>query len=126
MTMFVVWSRFYKTRRGVAADNVERLRYEDMLEEMRGLRLEATGARKEAHDARNEVMGVQRKMGRLEAENEECNKRADRQDQEIAALKEQNQRQATQLETQALQIASLMRTASVTRRLTDTDFGKNT
>ena len=86
-----VWHRFYRTRKNVSGENGERVRFEDAI-------ADAREARKEAHDANKAAMEVQRQMGRLEAENEQCNKRADRQDVEIAALKTQNAEQAIQIQ----------------------------
>lgn len=60
-----IWRRMSKTRTDAAVDSADRRRVTDAIED-------AAKARKEAHEVKNEMMSVQRRMGRLESENESC------------------------------------------------------
>ena len=95
------WARIYKTRKVVSADNGERRRFDDAIND-------AIAARKEAHDANNVVMSVQNRLGKLEAENGYLIKR-------VEDLERENERQRDQ-------ISGLLQEAATRRRLTDTDF----
>lgn len=91
LACLALWVRFYRARTTVALKDGERITFEDAIKA-------SADARREAHAANNAVMVVQRQLGRLEAENEACNKRADRQDIEIRELKAQNEKQAGQID----------------------------
>ena len=99
------WRQISKVRSLNAGDDDERLRLTDAF-------ASAQTARERAHELSNEMMAMQRRMGRLEAENEACNKRTDRLDTEVADLKAENRQQAGQ-------IAELMRKKTINPNASD-------
>ena len=99
------WRQISKVRSLNAGDDDERLRLTDAF-------ASAQTARERAHELSNEMMAMQRRMGRLEAENEACNKRTDHLDAEVADLKAENRQQAGQ-------IAELMRKKTINPNASD-------
>lgn len=60
-----IWRRMSRARTDTAVDTADRRRLTDAIED-------AAKARKEAHEVKNEMMAMQRRMGQLESENETC------------------------------------------------------
>jgi len=58
-----IWRRMSRARTDTAVDTADRRRLTDAISD-------ASTARKEAHDVKNEMMGMQKRMGGLEAQND--------------------------------------------------------
>lgn len=98
------WRAISKTRSLNATDDDERLRLTDAFRA-------SQMARDRAHQLANEMQAVQYRMGRLEAENEACNKRTDELALELKEVRAENTRLSDQVER-------------LIRRNAETDIGK--
>jgi uncharacterized protein HemX len=102
-TCVLIWKQISKQRLTSSTESDERKRLKDAFES-------AKEATERAHKMNNEMATMQYRMGRLEAENEQCAKRTTELFSEVQHLKEENKRQEIQI------------TALIKRNLS-TDYG---